>query len=136
MKYLKFWKFTYCGLTGIPQMLSICTLHYIVHLIFLRVLKDWRRLEDFSFIIILEPIRTSPFDTLYPVLAVSVIFQKNCRSESLSLASIHLSAYGILCGYSLSLRPVNQQKKQLTLRSTLSDIIYVQESIYYMLPNI
>ena len=50
MKYLKFWKFTYCGLTGIPQMLSICTVHYIVHLIFLRVLKDWRRLEDFYYI--------------------------------------------------------------------------------------
>ena len=135
MKYLKFWKFTYCGLTEIPQMLSICTLHYIVH-IFLRVLKDWRRLEDFSFII-LEPIRTSPFDTtLHSILAVRVIFQKNCRSESLSLASIHLSACGILYGYSLSLRPVNQQKKQLALRSTLSDMIYVQESIYYMLPNI
>ena len=57
------------------------------------------------------------------VLAVSAIFLKNCRPGPLLLANVHLCTYSILYGYSLVLRPVNQQQKQLAVRSNLGDTL-------------
>ena len=59
---------------------------------------------------------TFPFDTLISVLDVSEILQKNSRPEPFCLVSLQLRPCSISQGYSLSLKPVNQQRKHLAVR--------------------
>ena len=106
----------YCGLTGNTPMLSILTLYSTAHYIYLGLLNDWmRQLTNFSCVTTLKQIRIFPFDTLNYIPDVSKIFQKNYRSGPLYLIRVHLRPGSILHGYFLTLRPVNPQRRQLSV---------------------
>ena len=79
------------------------------------MLKDWRKYLRRFFIHYF--IETFPFASLNSVPPATLIFQKNnYRPEPVCLIGTRFRVCSILHGFSLSLTPVNQQRKQLAVR--------------------